>query len=229
MHDTTLSHFACFRFTPAFWALAPEGRAKNLRALLADLATTADAVHLYQCYPARGGVDFLVWSAIAVDDTAVPSAFFARAGRAVARNRTWLDPGDTLWGLTRPSPYVREPSRTTIEPFTDERRPYLAVYPFVKTHAWHRLPLEERRRLMGEHIAIGRKHEGVRQLLLYAHGVQDQDFVVVYETADLDRYSELVAELRATEVRAYTARDTPIWTAMSRHAEEAVEIWAAGR
>jgi chlorite dismutase len=57
---------------------------------------------------------------------------------------------------------------------------------------------------------VGREFREVRQLLLYSFGLQDQELVVVYETTDLARFSELVRELRGTEARRFTALDTPV-------------------
>jgi chlorite dismutase len=225
MPDPTLCHFAAYRFTTNFWRLDGDARSAAALACLAGAATAAPAVHLYQGWPSRGGFDFLLWSAVPATATAADE-LFARTATALAPHRRWVEPGETLWGLTRPSPYVRQPSSSALDPFAAERLPYLVVYPFVKTHEWYRLPLEERRRQMGEHIAVGRRYEDVRQLLLYAYGLGDQDFVVVYETADPGRFSELVGELRATAARGHTARDTPVWVVVHRGREEAVALWA---
>ena len=55
-------------------------------------------------------------------------------------------------------------------------------------------------------------------------GVQDQEFVVVYETDDLTRFSDLVNQLRSTEARAYTERDTPLTTALHHPGGGALEL-----
>jgi hypothetical protein len=39
--------------------------------------------------------------------------------------------------------------------------------------------------MMNEHIRIGKQYREITQLLLYSFGLQDQEFVVVYETDDL--------------------------------------------
>jgi chlorite dismutase len=228
MAERTLSHNALFRFRRVFWEGAASERRGALEAFLGDLAAAADRVAFFQRYPAGGDGDLLVWSAADADDPGAADGLFRCLAGAVARHRRLVEPGATLWGLTRPSPYVREPSKSAIDPLAAERLPYLVVYPFVKTHAWYRLELEERRRLMGEHIRVGRRYETVRQLLLYAFGLQDQDFVVVYDTADLGGFSELVGELRGTEARGFTERDTPVWTAVLRGREELLGLWAAG-
>jgi chlorite dismutase len=227
----TLSLFAPFTANAAFWALDGCERRRVVTALRDDLVATCESAACYQLYPTRGpadGGDLLAWvSAEAAEPGAVDAAFRAFA-RATAPHRRWFEPGETLWGLTRPSPYVGRESSTTIDPTTgdDGRLPYLVVYPFVKTHGWYRLELDDRRRLMGEHIRVGRQYGDVDQLLLYAFGLQDQDFVVVYECADLARFSALVHDLRATEARGYTARDTPIVTALHRPGDALPDLFA---
>jgi chlorite dismutase len=44
---------------------------------------------------------------------------------------------------------------------------------------------EARQGMMNEHIRIGKQYESIKQLLLYSFGLQDQEFVVVYEADDL--------------------------------------------
>ena len=78
---------------------------------------------------------------------------------------------------------------------------------------------EARQGMMNEHIRIG------IQLLLYSFGVQDQEFVVVYEMDDLHQFSDLVNELRSSEARRYTLRDTPLHTAIYHPADETLALW----
>jgi chlorite dismutase len=56
----------------------------------------------------------------------------------------------------------------------------------------------------------------VRQLLAYSFGLDDQEFIVAYETDDLVAFQDLVRDLRATESRRSTVRDTPIVTGIHR-------------
>jgi chlorite dismutase len=78
---------------------------------------------------------------------------------------------------------------------------------------------------MMEHIKIGKQYEDITQLLLYSTGLQDQEFVVVYETRDLLRFSRLVTDLRSTAGRPYTERDTPLHTAIYQSGLEALQRW----
>jgi chlorite dismutase len=80
---------------------------------------------------------------------------------------------------------------------------------------------------MNGHMKVGHGHPEVRQLLANSFGLDDMDFLVAYETDDLLRFSELVRELRGTESRRSTVRDTPILTGIHRPIEEITELLGA--
>jgi chlorite dismutase len=78
--------------------------------------------------------------------------------------------------------------------------------------------------MMAGHIKVGKQYPEITQLLLYSFGLQDQEFVVVYETADLGRFLGLVHELRGTEARKYTERDWPLHLGLCQ-TPEALDRW----
>lgn len=125
-----------------------------------------------------------------------------------------------LWGYVRPSQYTGR-SGTSVR-IPGERKRYLIVYPFTKTHEWYQRPPEDRRQMMLEHARVGHGFEGIEQILLYTTGLSDWEFVVGYETDDPERFLELVTALRSTAARPYTLRDTPIFTARYGSLEEVV-------
>ena len=94
------------------------------------------------------------------------------------------------------------------------------VYPFTKTSDWYLFGRETRQGMMNEHIRIGKQFRRIKQLLLYSFGLQDQEFVVVYEMDDLRLFSRLVHELRSTEGRRYTLSDAPLHTGIFAIPEE---------
>lgn len=130
----------------------------------------------------------------------------------------------SLWGLTRPSIYTKR--RTTQEQAVDEttRLRYLVVYPFSKTVEWYLMSRDARQGMMNEHMRIGHDFGDVRQVLVYTTGLDDQEFIVAYETDSLERHQDLVIALRSTEARRYTLRDTPIFTAVHRPLGDALAL-----
>ena len=139
--------------------------------------------------------------------------------------RAYIISRDVLWGYTRPSQYTKTRSTQELDPFAPSRERYLIVYPFVKTAEWYQLDREKRGELMAGHIKIGTQYKDITQLLLYSFGLQDQEFVVVYETEDMRRFLGLVNELRGTEARIYTARDWPLHVGIHQPEAEALASW----
>ncbi len=129
-----------------------------------------------------------------------------------------------LFGFTRPSNYTRRPTSQEQAVELDDRQTYLIVYPFAKTTEWFLMSRDARQGMMNEHMRIGHEYADVRQVLLYATGLDDQEFVVAYECEDLPRFSALVTALRATEARRYTLRDTPIVTGVYRELDATLEL-----
>ena len=171
----------------------------------------------------------MVWSAVALEESCQVKAFFDQYGLATNPMRQYLQPVNSLWGFTRPSQYTQTRSTQEIDPFSDQRKPYLVMYPFVKTVDWYLMSRDARQGMMNEHIRIGKQYPEITQLLLYSFGLQDQEFIVVYEMDDLGQFSDLVYELRSSEARRYTERDTPLITAIYHPAEETLAAWEVAR
>jgi chlorite dismutase len=93
----------------------------------------------------------------------------------------------------------------------------------VKTRDWYLLPMTERQRIMNEHIAIGHKYPRVKINTTYSFGLDDQDFVVAFESDTADEFLDLVQELRETESSKFTVRDTPMYTCRRSSLEEMLE------
>lgn len=137
---------------------------------------------------------------------------------------TYLEITHSLFGFTRPSVYTRRHTPQEQAVFLSERQTYLVVYPFTKTTDWYLMSRDARQGMMNEHMRVGHEYADIRQVLLYATGLDDQEFIVAYETEDLPRFQALVIDLRNTEARRYTERDTPIFTAVHRPLREALGL-----
>ncbi len=219
----TLNHYSLISFKDAYWSLGVSEREEFHQQWLNGLCTAAQKVDIFQS--TESGVDLVVWSALTADDKHDAAKFFENYSRANNPFRHLIDLKDSLWGFTRPSQYSKARSKQEIDPFAETRKPYLVIYPFSKTAAWYLMSRETRQGMMNEHIRIGKQYDDISQLLLYSFGLQDQEFVVVYETDDLARFSDLVNELRDTEARRHTSLDTPVHAAIYHPAEETLRLW----
>jgi chlorite dismutase len=219
MTEKTINHFMYLKFTQAFWEMPSDKRANFFPAFAKESQEAVPCSNLYQVSPLNDKSDFLMWSAAPLQNEKDEVGFFESLAQVVNSRRQLLQPVVNIWGYTRPSMYAHNPSSQEIDPFDGQRQTYLVLYPFVKTIGWYLLGKDMRQGMMNEHIRIGHQYPEIKQLLLYSFGVQDQEFVVVYETEHLYRFSELVNELRGTDVRLYTERDTPVFAAIRRSPE----------
>jgi chlorite dismutase len=62
----------------------------------------------------------------------------------------------------------------------------------------------------------------VKNNTTYSFGLDDQEFVVAFESDHPADFLDLVIELREVEARRYTLRDTPIFTCIKRPLSEIV-------
>jgi chlorite dismutase len=128
----------------------------------------------------------------------------------------------TLFGMTRPTQYSPKSSR---HESTDRKGGrYLVIYPFTKKTDWYEHDYEKRRNLMWGHVQIGKKYPQIEQILLYSYGIDDSEFIVSYEMDDLPAFQSLVMDLRSDKVRAYTLKDTPIFTCIYKTLDEVLDF-----
>jgi chlorite dismutase len=118
--------------------------------------------------------------------------------------------------MTKRSTYVIEHQHEGQTDTRGQLRPgkfkYIFVYPFVKNRDWYLMHGESRQGMMNEHIRIGTKYQSVKLNTTYSFGLDDQDFVVAFESDKPEDFVDLVMELRETDGSKFTVRDTPIFT-----------------
>ena len=199
-------------------------RCRSAEDLCAALTAHAEVTTFtYSTIGLKAGVDLLLWSVSpSLDALEEKSAELLRSGMGA-----WMEARHSFLGIIRPSQYVKRPTPQEQSLFSGERSKYLIVYPFTKSADWYLLSQEERQKVMNEHMKVGHRYQQVRQLLAYSFGVDDMDFLVAYETDDLPAFGELVRELRGTESRRSTVRDTPILTGIHRPIDEITRLLGA--
>lgn len=187
--------------------LAKQESAKEAEAVLAGSGVRT---RVYSTLGLRGESDVLFWFG-APDTDGLQRAVSRLYGTVLGK---YLSPSRTYLSCTRPSAYA-PPGKPL--PFEEGREPkkYAVVYPFTKSREWYLLPRSERQQMMDEHIAVGRKHPGVDLNTTYSFGLDDQDFMLAFETDDLADFQDLIMELRETRVSRYVVQDTPMMPCVS--------------
>ena len=177
----------------------------------------------YSTVGTRGDVDMCVWSiGYAVDE--MNQMRSELMGTALGG---YLDSPHNFLAMTKRSQYqIDRPDesegegRGAIRPGGQK---YIFIYPFWKTRPWYLLPADERKRLMDEHIRVGLMYPRVKLNTTYSFGIDDQEFVVAFETNFPEDFLDLVQQLRETEISMYTLQDTPIFSCVRVPAAEMLD------
>jgi chlorite dismutase len=138
----------------------------------------------------------------------------------------YIEPTQSFLSMTKRSMYIDKDNPEHDEDLLHLKpcdSQYLFVYPFVKTREWYSRPAEQRQEMMDEHIRIGTKYRSVKLHTTYSFGLDDQEFVVAFETDFPSDFLDLVQELRETKASSYTLRDTPMFTCRQRTLSECLE------
>jgi chlorite dismutase len=215
--------FAFYKLDPAWRRLSPSDRKRHQDEFVRIVGEHGRKfmIYSYSLISTRGDCDFLLWQATKNLD------HFQDLAAAISRSElgAYLTLPYSYFALTRRSIYVNkyeeeylrkyggdenlETARIAINP---QGSKYLFVYPFVKTRDWYMLSHEERQRMMDEHIRVGHEWPDVKLNTTYSYGLDDQEFVVAFETDFVGRFLDLLMALRVTEASKYTLRDTPSFT-----------------
>lgn len=178
-------------------------------------------IYSYSLISTRGDCDILLWQASKNFD------HFQEFAAAIMRSELggYLTLPYSYFALTRRSIYVNKYEKEYLEKYgggdvletariaiNPQGSKYLFVYPFVKTRDWYALAHEERQKMMDEHIRVGHEWPDVKLNTTYSYGLDDQEFVVAFETDYVARFLDLLMALRLTVASKYTLRDTPSFT-----------------
>jgi len=220
--------FSFYAVDPAWRRLSAAMRRRQGNELLSVVQRQAKRLMVlsFSLTGMKAGVDFMLWAvadrleALQEMSTAILQTAFGG----------YLTTPHTFLSMTKRSTYVDK-----LDPDHQDRRrfitpahsKYLFVYPFVKSRKWYQLPFEQRQAMMDEHIQVGNKYPSVRLHTTYSFGLDDQEFVVAFETDQPQDFLDLVMALRETKGSRYTLRDTPIFTCVAKPFAEILRDLAA--
>ena len=218
-------NFAFYQLDPAFRRLTNDERDAAREEFLTIFRKPQSGLICltYSTAGLRADADFLLWRiSLSADDFQTQTAQMnrTRMGGYLRTAHSFLSMTKRSMYLDKLDPFHTTESRTHIIP---GKRKFLFVYPFVKTRDWYLLPLEKRQEIMDVHIRVGNEFPSVKLNTTYSFGLDDQDFVVAFETEEPKDFLDLVMKLRETESSKFTQRDTPIFTCVQLPMEKVLE------
>ncbi|MGA2630535.1 MAG: chlorite dismutase family protein [Terriglobia bacterium] len=219
-------NFAFYKVDPA-WRRLPEEERRRGKQQFAAVVKSFESDMLvipYSLVGIRGDCDFMLWR-ITYDLPKFQEMTARLLGTGLGQ---YLSTPYSYLSLTKRSIYVdkhthegQEGRRVKIFP---GKFKYLFVYPFVKSKPWYRLTQNARQGMMDEHIEIGHRYPTVRLNTTYSFGLDDQEFVVAFESDRPEHFVDLVMELRHSEATSYTVRDTPTFTCVHGELPEVLDL-----
>jgi chlorite dismutase len=212
--------YTLYKVDPGWRRLPVEERAAGKEALAEVVAAWQERMELrtYSLVGIRPEVDFMFWKLteryddlreLAVDVNGTPIAGY-------------LETPYSYLAATKPSQYFEEKSKRPRR-IVPRGAPYLVVYPFVKKREWYSLPLDDRRRAMTEHAAVGSRFLTITNHTTYSFGIDDQEFMTAFECESPADFLHLMMTLRETEASRYTERDTPIFVGTAQELPEILD------
>ena len=214
-------NFTFYKVRSEFRFLAADVREKAIAEFIETVETFGKDLIItsYSLAGLRKNVDFKLWRV--GYDLDLFQAMTVKINQTALGK--YLDVSEMFLSMTKRSMYIDR-----FNPEHDEDRlhvipgkgKYLFIYPFVKTRAWYMKTAAERQGLMDEHIVVGMKYKSVKLHTTYSFGLDDQEFVVAFETDYPNDFLDLVEELRFTKASEFTLRDTPMYTCRQRTLEE---------
>ena len=197
--------FSFFKIDPKWRWMADLAKEESAKEVENVLANTGIRFRTYSTLGLRDDADLLFWfAAETVEEiqTAISKLYLTVFGK-------YLIPSHTYLSCTRPSIYAKT-GRVSSFVAGEEPRQYVIVYPFIKTREWYLLPVQQRQKMMEEHIEVGKSYPQVVLNTTYSFGIHDEDFMLAFETDDLHAFQNLIMDLRGTQVSKYVAVDTPM-------------------
>jgi chlorite dismutase len=194
-----------------------EGLANEVDGLFEQLADKDVTIRgSYDVSGLRADADVLIWWHSASPD-ALQEAYSLFRRTALGRH---MAPVWSQMALHRPAEF----NKSHLPAFLagEQARPYLCVYPFVRSYEWYLLPDEERRAMLAEHGRMARGYSDVRANTVASFALGDYEWMLAFEADELHRIVDLMRDLRASGARRHVREEVPFYTGRRRSVTELV-------
>ena len=191
--------------------------ADEIEELFKEWAGRVDVRGTYSTVGFRADADLVLWlTASAPEDLQRFVVEFRRT-----RAGDLLDPVWTFLGMVRPAEFTADHAPAFVR--GEAPRTFLCVYPFVRTPEWYLLPREERGELLAEHGTFGREFPQVLANTTSAFGLGDWEWILAFETDELDALVDCVRRLRDSKSRLYAKVEVPFVTGIRKSMVDALD------
>ena len=204
-HEQYYFNFSFFKVDPKWRWMADLAKEESSREVENVIKNSGIKIRTYSTLGLRDDADFLFWfAAKTVEEiqNVISKIYLTVFGKYITPSRTYLS-------CTRPSIYAKKGKSMSFVAGNEPMK-YAVVYPFVKSREWYLLTREKRQELMDEHIEVSQKYPQISLNTTYSFGIDDQDFMLAFETNDLRDFQNLIMDLRETQVSRFVTSDVPM-------------------
>jgi hydrogen peroxide-dependent heme synthase len=213
MTDATYALYPVFQAARGFSDLSPhelDDAAQEIENLFKSWNGRVSVRGSYSTVGFRADADVVWWL--------VSSAPEELQGAYVELRRTGvgarLEPRWTFMGVVKPAEFTSDHTPAFVK--GEPPKPFLCVYPFVRTPDWYLLPRERRGELLAEHGVMGREYPDVLANTTSAFGLGDWEWILAFEADEADRLVDCIRRLREANARAYTKEEIPFVTGIRK-------------
>ena len=191
----------------------PDDRARATREVEDLFKRLGDRVTLRGSYSTvgfRADADLMLWLVGSTpEDVQQALVEFRRTEIGSFLELTW-----SFMGVVKPAEFAADHQPAFVK--GDPAKDYLCVYPFVRTPEWYLLPSEERAQMLRDHGVTGREYAEVVGNTTSAFGLGDWEWLLAFESPQLDMIVDVIRLLRNTEARRFTKEEVPFVTGIRK-------------
>lgn len=171
---------------------------------LADAGVTVRG--FYDVGGFRADADLMVWM-LADDPHKLQAGYHALRRSALG---DYLSPVWSVMAPHRPAEFNRAHVPSCFAGFAP--RPWLTVYPFVRSYDWYYLDDDHRSKMLMEHGMAGREYPDVIASTLSSFALNDYEWILAFEADELHRLTDAMRHQRGVEARLHVREETPFFT-----------------
>lgn len=154
----------------------------------------------------RADADLMAW-VTSDDPEKLQAAYHALRSSELGAH---LEPVWSAMAVHRPSEFNRAHVPSCFAGFAP--RPWVCVYPFVRSYEWYHLPEEDRSRMLREHGIAGREFPEVVASTLSSFALGDYEWILAFESDELHSLVDVMRHQRSVEARLHVREEIPFFT-----------------
>ena len=183
---------------------ADEALARDLETAVADTGVTVRG--WYDVGGFRADADLLVWT-LADDPAQLQAAYHAVRRSQLGRA---LEPVWSAMAVHRAAEFNKAHVPSCFAGIAP--RPWVTVYPFVRSYDWYTIEPAKRSKMLRDHGAAGREYPDVLANTMASFALGDYEWILAFEADELHRLTDAMRHQRGVEARHYVREETPFFT-----------------